>query len=399
MGHAVVTVYRLKHDGGKKGVTHVIAWQTPSGRKRKKVAAEEAAMSEARLKASQLNAGKLEAADMSASDRDELAAARELASSTPLLSALKEWKEARSLCAGNLIGAVRFYAEHFKNAERKQILVKDAVAAFMKVKTDEGIQIATSYGRVLPRLRDGELGYVSLESVGREQLADWINRAFAVEGAARAHPETFNTARRRFVTMWKWARDEGYLPKLAKTAAEEIKTRKDHPDAHAAIGIMTVEDWRRSLDLIREKEIALLATLVVAGFCGLRRSELMAQKWSDIDLKRGHLRVTKAKPRTPARRLVPISPAARRWLAICPKDGETIGKSWASDHVRARLKEAGISCPDNALRHSFISYRCAETGSVDRTAQDAGNSSKIVFQHYRELVTPKQGKEWFGISP
>ncbi len=356
-------------------------------------------MNEARLTASQLNAGRIEAADMSASDRAELAAARKIVSSTPLLSALNEWKEARALCSGNLIGAVRFYAEHFKKAERKQILVKDAVAAFMKVKTDEGIQVTASYGRVLPRLRDGELGDVPLESVDREKLSDWINRAFAVEGTERAHPETFNTARRRFVTMWKWARDEGYLPKLAKTAAEEIKTRKDHPEAHAAIGIMTVADWRRALEVVREKEVGLLATLVIAGFCGLRRSELMEQKWADIDLKRGFLRVTKAKPRTPARRLVPISPAARRWLAICPKESETIGKSWASDHVRARLKEAGIPCPDNALRHSFISYRCAETGSVDRTAQDAGNSPKIVFQHYRELVTPKQGKEWFAVLP
>lgn len=138
VGHASVTVYRLKHKGGKKGVTHVIAWHTPAGRQRKKVANQADALSEARLKATQLNAGKLEAADVSASDRDELAAAREITASTPLLSALREWKEARALCAGNLIGAVRFYAEHFKNAERKRISVRDAVEAFMKVKEDEG---------------------------------------------------------------------------------------------------------------------------------------------------------------------------------------------------------------------------------------------------------------------
>ena len=122
----------------------MIAWQTAAGRQRKKVADEAAALSEARLKATQLNAGKIEATDMSGSDRDELAAAREISSSTPLLSALREWKEARALCAGNLIGAVRFYAEHFKNAERKRILVKDAVEAFLKVKKDEGIQVSSS---------------------------------------------------------------------------------------------------------------------------------------------------------------------------------------------------------------------------------------------------------------
>jgi integrase len=125
----------------------------------------------------------------------------------------------------------------------------------------------------------------------------------------------------------------------------------------------------------------------------------MKQKWTDIDLTRGLLRVTKAKPRTPARRLVPISPAARKWLALCDQGKDLIGPSWASDHVRAHLREAKIACPDNAFRHSFISYRCAETGSVDRVAQEAGNSPKVVFQHYRELVSPKEGKAWFTVTP
>jgi integrase len=273
------------------------------------------------------------------------------------------------------------------------------VKAFMKAKQDEGISVTSSYGRVLPRLQDGALAELPLESIGKEQLADWISTAFAVKGVERAHPETFNTARRRFVTMWKWARDEGYLPKLAKTAPEEIKTRKDLVGAHEPIGIMKLGDWKKSLELIRKDAPELLANLVLGGFCGLRRSELMAQKWADIDVKRGHLRVTKAKPRTPARRLVPLSPAARRWLALCPREGELIGRSWASDHVRGRLKGAEIDCPENAFRHSFISYRCAETGSVDRTAQEAGNSPKIVFQHYRELVTQGDGKAWFAVNP
>lgn len=97
----------------------------------------------------------------------------------------------------------------------------------MKAKRTEGIDIASSYAKILPRLRDGTLAELPLSSIGKEQLADWISTEFKVEGAEQVHPETFNTARRRCVTLWKWARDEGCLPKLAKTVAEEIKTRKD----------------------------------------------------------------------------------------------------------------------------------------------------------------------------
>lgn len=399
VGSVVVKVYEVKHPTNASGKAYVVSYHTPTGRKTVKFASPEAAMDEAWLRAEKLAAGKVEAAEMTGGEREELAAARELAGDVPLLAVLREWREAYRLAAGDVLGAVRFYAEHFKGAQRKTITVKAAVVAFMKAKKDEGIDMASSNEKVLPRLRDGSLCDLPLDSIGKEQLGDWISVAFTVQGKERAHPATFNTVRRRCVTMWKWARDEGFLPKLAKTVAEEIKTRKDSENAHKPIGIMTVADWKSSLRLVRDKYPDLLATIVIGGFCGLRRSELMKQKWADIDLSRGLLRVTKAKPRTPARRLVPLPPAARKWLALCARDKELIGPSWASDHVRAHLREATIACPENAFRHSFISYRCADSGSVDRTAQEAGNSAKIVFQHYRELVSPREGKAWFAVGP
>ena len=32
-------------------------------------------------------------------------------------------------------------------------------------------------------------------------------------------------------------------------------------------------------------------------------------------------------------------------------------------------------------------------------ALEAGNSPQIIFQHYRELVRPKDAKSWFSIEP
>jgi hypothetical protein len=53
----------------------------------------------------------------------------------------------------------------------------------------------------------------------------------------------------------------------------------------------------------------------------------------------------------------------------------------------------------NALRHSFISYRVAQTQSVAQVALEAGNSPSMIFKHYRELVQPKEAKAWFAIAP
>ena len=53
----------------------------------------------------------------------------------------------------------------------------------------------------------------------------------------------------------------------------------------------------------------------------------------------------------------------------------------------------------NALRHSFISYRVADTQNVNQTALECGNSPAVIFKHYRELVRPAEAKKWFGIAP
>ena len=53
----------------------------------------------------------------------------------------------------------------------------------------------------------------------------------------------------------------------------------------------------------------------------------------------------------------------------------------------------------NALRHSFISYRVAETQNVAQVALEAGNRPQMIFKHYRELVRPAEAKAWFGIVP
>jgi hypothetical protein len=51
------------------------------------------------------------------------------------------------------------------------------------------------------------------------------------------------------------------------------------------------------------------------------------------------------------------------------------------------------------LRHSFISCRVAEIQNVTQVALEAGNSPKIIFSNYRELVKPADAQKWFSILP
>jgi hypothetical protein len=91
-----------------------------------------------------------------------------------------------------------------------------------------------------------------------------------------------------------------------------------------------------------------------------------------------------------------------RWLAIGSRNGERVwphSKAWYFEALRNTAAAAGITWKQNALRHSFISYRLAELQDVNRVALEAGNSPQMIFRHYRELATPQQAKTWFAITP
>jgi integrase len=154
--------------------------------------------------------------------------------------------------------------------------------------------------------------------------------------------------------------------------------------------------------------------LALAAFAGLRSEEILRLDWSDVYRRPGFIEIAADKAKTAARRLVPTSTNLAQWLAL---SGQSNGRVWPHskpwffesqrDTVdainKARKKQSRKSSPfawkANALRHSFISYRLAEIQDVNRVALEAGNSPKMIFQHYRELCTPADARTWFALAP
>ena len=157
-------------------------------------------------------------------------------------------------------------------------------------------------------------------------------------------------------------------------------------------------------------------------FCGLRQAEITRLDWRAIDLASGILTVGADIAKTSSRRTVEIPDNARAWLTLYAKES---GPVWpASEQARnlwnlARI-EAGFGpffstraavneaqagrddlrpWPDNALRHSAISYRLALNRDLPRIALESGNSPAIVQSHYLELVKPDTAREFFSIMP
>jgi hypothetical protein len=99
---------------------------------------------------------------------------------------------------------------------------------------------------------------------------------------------------------------------------------------------------------------------------------------------------------------VPVLPNLVQWLADYAQEKGKVWKGKLNSLKEARaetVEKAATSWKDNALRHSFISYRLAGTQNAAQVALEAGNSPSMVFKHYRELVKPETAKAWFAIAP
>jgi integrase len=378
-------IYRVKHEKSKGGFLFTTAWYSGSLRKTKQFANLDDAKRFAKERVAILASGDQTAIEISRSDLAELEAARKITGDVPLLVAVEEWSKARNLCDDELLSAARSWNR--KNSSSiKRIEASEAVAQFLAAKKRQGVDISASYKRVLPHLEKRFSG-VRLDLISTAMLQDWLDSNFD-------HAGTRNTVRKRVVTLFRWARKQGYLPKDAITEAEDTEAARENPHE---IGIISPGVLRQCLSTIREKAPHYLPALILAAHCGLRRSEIHGQRWEDIELDRHHARVSTAKKGTPARRLVPLSDVAIDILKPFESKGP-VCSNLAIDRIRDICISSEIELQPNCFRHSFITYRCAATGDIARTSMEAGNSPKIIHRHYRELATEAEGREYFEVG-
>ncbi len=152
--------------------------------------------------------------------------------------------------------------------------------------------------------------------------------------------------------------------------------------------------------LVESRDADLRAFHAIGLFAGLRVGEIKKLDWRFVDLAAGFIEVSAATSKTRSRRLVPILDALRAWLTpVACVAGPVIGRNLRKRHEKARQRAGVTDWPDNAMRHSFVSYRLAATGNAARTALESGHDQAVLFAHYRELVRPKEAERFWSIRP
>ena len=178
--------------------------------------------------------------------------------------------------------------------------------------------------------------------------------------------------------------------------------------------ILTVE---QASALLNACDPNVLPYVAISLFAGLRASEVQKLDWSEVDFESGLIRVPAAKSKTAQRRQVPIAENLAAWIrplaklrgAVTPlglrklfdKCRRTAGfgapRTETDEEKKAGIKL--IEWPQNAMRHSFGTYRLEEYHDAARVSLEMGNSPQMVFAHYRQLVKPKDAKRYWAIKP
>jgi integrase len=386
-GSCAVKIYR---DRKATGTYYRVAYHIGGKRHRLHHNDLEKAIAEAEAKAAQLSRGDIDAVQLTG--RDRLVYGRALEAirdhGLPLDAAAIEYSEARKLLDGvPLVDAARFYSRHHgRGIKRKS--VADAVEAMIAAKTAKGV--SQVYLADL-RYRLGvfkEAFHCDVSALVPDDVAAFFERL-------RLSPRSYNNFLRTVRTFLTFAQNHGWLSKEIDLLARVEK----RSETRAPVEIFTPSQLTA---LLKNTSSELAPCFALAAFAGLRAEEILRLDWADVERRPGFIEVAAHKAKTATRRIVPISENLARWLTIAPRNGQRVwphSKAWFFEAMRNAASDANIKWKQNALRHSFISYRLAEIQDVNRVALEAGNSPQMIFRHYRELATPEQARTWFAIGP
>jgi integrase len=284
-----------------------------------------------------------------------------------------------------LTDATDFLVAHLKASERS-ITAAELVPQLIKAKEADGMskRYIEDLRSRLPRFAEKFDGQM-IATITATEIDNWL-RALPVG------PTTRNNFRRMLVMMFNHAIANGYATSNPAENTAKAKVVDSAP------GILTVQQTARLLEAASPEVLPYVA---IGAFAGLRRAELERLDWSDVHFDADLIEVTAQKSKTARRRFVKMQSNLIKWLLPVRKHSDKVTPDNLPKRLEAARAAAGITVwPDNALRHSFASYHLAHFKDAAALALEMGHTdSGMIFNHYRQLVRPKEAERYWNIRP
>ncbi|MEA3211269.1 MAG: hypothetical protein QOE70_4326 [Chthoniobacter sp.] len=421
------------------------------GRKRQTFTDHAEALREARTVALAIYGGGAEAAALTPADRAGYAhvVAEARKHGVDPVAAISEWSEQRRAIAGSRHTLAAVVAAGLTALRRVPHLVPDVGREFIASKASQDLDgrylrgIASTWRIMAERFPGADIRELTTQDLVR-LLDGEIESGQRVGGLRKRNGEILGTRRRDNILDeirqgFQFARIRGYLP-------DEISAARQVPMLHklgTPISFFTVVEMRLILEHVADEWRPFV---IFACFSGPRTGELAISKdakkskdplrWEDIDWEEREIHIRAETSKIGRVRIVPLLDNAYEWLLPHRRDTGTIAPAGErpdrefgkGGRLEKAINEALQTAPrltnerpvqlqmesidpaplpllteftwrNNALRHSYGSYRATILRNLHQLADEMGNSPEICARHYRNPRPKSQAKAWFQIMP
>ena len=337
--------------------------------KRKYFSSKDAADGEAQIQRTRLRNEGIEGFEFSPDQRTDARAAMTVLSGSGL----------------SLTQAARIAIE-FHGVRTSGVSVNDSVTALLKAKSKESAR----YQKDL-RLKLGKFSRAfpkqKLAEISAKEIRNWLSE----RGAA----VTQNNYRRVLSVLFAHAKTEEWI---ASNPIEYVKAQDVDPEPP---GILELFQVRALLEACLKIEPDFVPAVTIALFAGIRpESELWHLERRHVDLSKAEIDVhhSKSKASTRFQKIQKNLVAwLRRHLPNEPGPLSPRGDAYCT-RLRSIREEAGIIVwPQDALRHSFASYRYAACNDENLTRKEMGHYGSVhtFLRHYKNRVREEDTKEFW----
>lgn len=194
---------------------------------------------------------------------------------------------------------------------------------------------------------------------------------------------------------WNWGRSAGLVPQ-----DRQWPTRLMLTEPKGRTRFLRDGEISALLKASKTQGPTMYAAVLVSIACGLRKSELLRLKWSDVDFEAETLRILLTKNSHPRGVHLPSSASAalkelKKQSVVGTSvfiggDGEAIGQGWIEYRWRSVMKESGLqNFRWHDLRHSCASILAQNGASLPEIGSVLGHQSASATHRYSHLVEGK----------
>jgi integrase len=281
--------------------------------------------------------------------------------------------------------AVDFYVKHLQ-ATKKSAKVSQAADELIENRKAAGASKRYCYDL---KLRIGRFSKVFgdrvVSTINTAEIDEWL-------GALNLAPVTRNTFRRDLRTLFSFCVIRRYC------IENPVKNARKAKQVDGDVGILAIDEIEAVLKVADKRSLPYFA---IGAFTGVRPAELHRLNWEDIHWGPKLIEVKASKSKTARRRFITLRPNLLKWLQPYRKHrGPICPPGFRKLELATRTKAEITTWPSNALRHSFASYHLAHFKNAAELALEMGHTNQnMIFQHYRQLVTPREAAKYWKIVP